>query len=153
MPRRACTLLLALAFAALAQKYDGPRPPKKDVPYLKHATNLIETEVVQARQEGKADDARFVIDGASSPAVTPLAEPIFLMQVEKTVPEQMELYKLESKDGRREMERTRAQAVLLLVTRLTPDGVWKLEVDESLEPGEYALSPRNSNQAFCFEER
>jgi hypothetical protein len=65
----------------------------------------------------------------------------------------MELYKLDSKNGRRELQLKRAHAILLEVTRLTPDGVWKLEVAESLDPGEYSLSPKGSDQAFCFQER
>jgi hypothetical protein len=153
MLRRRLLLLPALCFAALAQKYDGPRPPKKDIPYLKHAMELIPTEAVEARQEGKKDDITFVIDGARSPVATPLAAPIFLMQAEKIVPESIELYKLDSKNGRRELQRKRAHAILLEVTRLTSDGIWKIEVNESLEPGEYSLSPRDSNQAFCFQER
>ena len=156
MPRRVLPLLFALAFAALAQKYDGPRPPKKDTPYLKHAAELIPTEAVEARQEGRKDDITFVIDGASSPVATPLVEPIFIMQAEKMAPESIELYKLDSKNGRRELpagRRKPSHAILLEVTRLTPDGLWKIEVNESLEPGEYSLSPRNSNQAFCFRER
>ena len=32
--------------AVAAEKYTGPRPPKADVPYLLHADNLIETEIV-----------------------------------------------------------------------------------------------------------
>lgn len=151
--RRAPLLLFALAFAALAQKYDGPRPAKKDIPYLLRAAQLIPTEAVTARQEGKKDDVTYVIDGASSPVVTPLAEPIFLMQADKIAPAQMELYKLDSKNGRRELQMKRTHLILLEVTRLTPDGVWKLEVDESLDPGEYSLSPKGSDQAFCFQER
>jgi hypothetical protein len=153
MSRLVLPLLLALACAALAQKYAGPRPPKKDIPYLKHATELIATEAVEARQEGKKDEGALVIDGASSSVVTPLAAPVFIMQAEKIVPESIELYKLDPKGGRRELLRKRAKAILLEVTRLSPDGLWKIEVNESLEPGEYSLSPKNSNQAFCFEER
>src|ERR1039458_4935950 len=48
---------LAAAFAAAAQKYDGPRPPKPDVPYLKHADTLIPTEAVMAKEEKKKDRA------------------------------------------------------------------------------------------------
>ena len=156
MLRRRLPLLLALAFAAQAQKYDGPRPPKKDIPYLKHATDLIPTEAIEAQQEGKKDDITYVIAGASSPVVTPLAAPVFLMQAEKIAPGQIELYKLDSKNGRRELQLARrkpAHAILLEITRLTSDGLWKIEVSESLEPGEYSLSPKNSNQAFCFQER
>jgi hypothetical protein len=56
--RRAPLLLFALAFAALAQKYDGPRPGRKDIPYVLRAAQLIPTEAVTARQEGKKDARR-----------------------------------------------------------------------------------------------
>ena len=38
----------------------------------------------------------------------------------------------------------------MTVTKLTRDGLHKMEVDESLEPGEYSLSPEGSNRVFCF---
>jgi hypothetical protein len=37
------------------------------------------------------------------------------------------------------------------LTRLNTDKLYRLEVEESLEPGEYALSPEGSNQVFCFQ--
>ena len=37
------------------------------------------------------------------------------------------------------------------MTRLTPDAVWKIEVDESLDPGEYALNPAGTERVFCFQ--
>jgi hypothetical protein len=153
MARRILLVLLVVGFAGLAQRYAGPKPAKKDVPYLLQASKLIETEAVEARQEGKKDDVTYAIAGASSPVTTPMAEPIFIMQAEKIAPERFELHKLESKGGRRELQIKRAHAIQLDVTRLSADGLWKLEVDESLEPGEYSLSPKDSNLAFCFEER
>jgi len=156
LSRRVFLILLAPSAALLAQNYDGPRPPKKDIPYIRQASNLIQTEVVQAKPEGKKDDATYVIDGASSSAATPLAEPIFIMQADKIAASDLELYKLESKNGHRELQlggRGKAHSIQLEVSRLTADGLWKLEVDETLDPGEYSLSPRGSNQAFCFEER
>jgi hypothetical protein len=36
------------------------------------------------------------------------------------------------------------------VTRLD-GGLYKIEVDESLEKGEYSLTPEGSNQVFCFQ--
>src|ERR1035441_11125523 len=80
MPSRVLWLGLAAVFAATAQKYDGPRPPKPDVPYLKHGGDLIPTEAVMAKQEKKKDDTTYAIEGANSTAKTPLASPIFLMQ-------------------------------------------------------------------------
>ena len=31
------------------------------------------------------------------------------------------------------------------------DKLYRLEVEESLEPGEYSISPEGSNQVFCFQ--
>ncbi|MEJ7609359.1 MAG: hypothetical protein WKF37_24565 [Bryobacteraceae bacterium] len=69
------TLVLTAAFfaisAAAAEKYNGPRPPKADVPYLLHADNLIETEAGAARQENRKDTQVASLPGTSSPARTP----------------------------------------------------------------------------------
>ena len=155
MPRLLLPLLLLAALAAPAQKYDGPRPPKPDLPYLKHADNLVPTEAVVAKEEGKKGSMTFVIDGANSSAVTPLASPIFLLKADKIVPETLELYRLESKNGRRSVVPTKTPPIRLEATRLTPDMIWKIEVDESLDPGEYSLTVRDdpSNQAWCFQVR
>jgi hypothetical protein len=39
--------------------------------------------------------------------------------------------------------------VFLMVNRLEA-GLFKVEVNEYLENGEYCLSPENSNRVFCF---
>jgi hypothetical protein len=143
-----------VALAATAQKYDGPRPPKPDLPYLKHADNLIPTEAVTAKEEKKKDDTTYVIEGANSPVKTPLASPIFLMQAGTLAPDRLQLFKFEVKDGHRQLflpAKKPPQAILIVVTKISTDGLWKIEVHESLEPGEYSLSPEGSNQAFCFQ--
>jgi hypothetical protein len=147
-------VMTVLGVWAQAQKYDGPRPPKPDLPYLKHASNLVPTEAVTAKQEKKKDDTTYIIDGANSKARTPLATPIFLMQAGSIAPDKLELYKLESKGGHRQIffpAKKPPEAIRIIVTKLTPDGLWKIEVDETLEPGEYTLSPKDSDQAFCFQ--
>ncbi len=154
MLRRIVWLALAVAFAASAQKYDGPAPPKPDLPYLKHGDTLIPTEAVEAKEEKKKDDTNYIIAGANSPVKTPLAAPIFLMKSDKLLPRNLQLFKFESKNGHRELlfpGKKPPQAIRIVVTKLSSDGVWKIEVDESLEPGEYSLSPSDSNQAFCFQ--
>jgi hypothetical protein len=154
MMRRFVWLGFAVALAASAQKYDGPRPPKTDLPYLKHADNLIPTEAATAKEEKKNDDTTYIVEGANSPARTPLAEPIFLMQSGSVAPSHLLLFKLDVKDGRRELfypAKQQPQAIRIVVTRLSADGLWKIEVDESLEPGEYSLSPEGTLRAFCFE--
>ena len=139
----------------LAQNYTGPRPPHADLPYLKHAENLVPTEMLEAKEEkGKKDETTYVIAGAASSARTPLASPILLMQEDKLVAAKLALYKLESRNGRREIALLPEKAA-----QSNPRGthpferckLYRLEVDESLEPGEYALSAEGSNQVFCFQ--
>jgi hypothetical protein len=147
---------LALVFAAAAaDRYDGPRPPKSDLLYLVHADNLVPTEAAEAHQEGKKDETVYTITGASSAARTPLAEPIFLIQADEVVPDRLELYKLDVKSGHREVTTSKkrrggAKALHLTVTKL--DGkLYKVEADELLDDGEYAISGSDSNKAFCFQ--
>ena len=146
--------LAAGAFAA--DTYNGPRPPKPDIPYLLHGDRLIETEIADARQENRKGDTTFVIPGASSPARTPMPEPIFIMESQQISPERMELYKLDVKNGQREVgmggkkRRGGSRPIHVLVTRLG-DRLYRIEADEMLENGEYSLSPSDANRAFCFE--
>ncbi|HTR39836.1 MAG TPA: hypothetical protein VMH80_28380 [Bryobacteraceae bacterium] len=151
------SLKLALAPLAAAvclfaaEKYTGPIPPKPDIPYLLHASNLLETEPAQAH-EGKRDT--FVISGAASPARTPLAEPIFILDARQLSPETIELYRLDLKGGNRELSFTSGRhggRSLHLTVRPLTGHLYRLEADEPLENGEYALSPNGSNQSFCFE--
>jgi hypothetical protein len=143
------------ALTATAQKYTGPLPPQTDLPYLKHAETLVPTEMLEAKEEkGKKDDITYVIPGAASSARTPLASPVFLLQAEKLVAAKLALYKLESRNGRREIvfsPKKQPKAIRVELTRLNTDKLYRLEVEESLEPGEYALTPEGSNQVFCFQ--
>ncbi len=145
----------ALIAAALfgAEKYTGPVPSKPDVLYLLHASTLIETEGADAREEGKNNE-KFVISGAASPARTPLAEPIFLIDARQLSPQSFELYRLDVKGGNREVilgsSRRGARALHLAVRQLSGH-LYRVEVDQPLENGEYVLSPNGDNHAFCFE--
>ena len=154
---RSLILLTIAAAAALAQeKYTGPRPPKPDVLYLVHADNLIPTEVLDAKPDSKKNEVVYTVPGANSPARTPLAEPIFLIDAEKIQPQSLELYRVETRGGKREvsvsLKHTRggSKALRLTVTRL--DGhLYRVEADDQLDNGEYAISPNGSNTVFCFE--
>jgi hypothetical protein len=157
MPRRILLLLLAAAILP-AQKYSGPVPPKKDLPYLKHASNLVPTEFVTAKEDKKNNGSLYTIAEANSSAVTPLASPIFLMQADKIAPEKLSLYKLDSKSGHREIlvnPKKQSPAIRMTADKVSADNIWKLEVEESLEPGEYCLTVDGDagNQAFCFRVR
>ena len=62
---------------------------------------------------------------------------------------------MEVKSGHREvtmaLRRTRGNKPLRLsVTRLDR-GLYRVEVDQEIENGQYAISPNGSNTVFCFE--
>lgn len=151
---RTSFVLCLCAVAALAQtKYSGPRPPKPDLPYLVHADNLVPTEAGEAKANERKDEILYTIPGASSPAKTPLASPILLLAAQKLDPARLQLYKLESKDGQRQIlfrKKKPAQPLRLDVTQLA-EGLYRIEVDESLENGEYSLTPEGSDAVFCFQ--
>jgi len=148
------TTALLFATALFGQKYNGPQPEKPDIPYLVHADNLVATEAGEAKQETRKDEILYVIDGATSPAATPLASPTFLIRAEQLVPDKLEIYKLESKNGRREVlfqrkKKQTARPIHRNVTRVG-DNLYKIDVEQALENGEYSITPSESNQVFCF---
>jgi hypothetical protein len=152
-------LALLLTFAAAipaADDYTGPRPPEADVLYLLHASNLVPTEATQAKRESKKNSDTYWVEGTSSPARTPLAEPIFLIRGVKIKPDDLGLYRFEVKNGRRELTLSQRRGrrdpdiLHLSVTKLDKD-LYRVEADQPLENGEYSLSPEGSDAVFCFE--
>jgi hypothetical protein len=147
-------VVLTPAFAA--DKYTGPRPPKPDLPYLLHADNLLATEPATAKEETRKDALAYVVSGATSSARTPLAEPIFLVQTEKLNPQALGIYKMEIRSGNREVlipqkkMKNPPKPIPLKVTKLD-ERLYRIEVDQPLENGEYTLSPEGANDAFCFQ--
>ncbi len=147
-----------LAPAVQAQEdYTGPVPPKSDVPYLLHASNLLETEIAEAKVlEQKKNETTYALEGESSPVRTPLPEPIFIFKADRIRPETLELYRFEQKDSQRRLKLKNnpggkdAHPLFLTVTHLDGD-LYKIEADEILENGEYSLSPSSGNQVFAFE--
>jgi len=155
-PINALILLVVLCLPGFAaEKYTGPRPPKPDIPYLLHADNLIETEVGSASNDQRKDSTAALIKGANSPVKTPLSEPIFIIRTDRVEADRLEMYRLESKNGSREVVinhkkgKNMSRPVFLSVTRLD-DRLYKIEVDEPLENGEYTLTPQGSDQTFSF---
>jgi hypothetical protein len=93
------------------------------------------------------------MDGAASSAKTPLASPIFIFQADKLNPDKLALYKVEVKNGHREIlfgPKKQPKAIHVEVDRLA-DKLYKIEVSDSLDAGEYVLTPEGSNQVFCFQ--
>lgn len=153
----AVTLGLTGAGTLWAQDYTGPIPPKPDVPYLLHASNLLEPEIAEARvKEEKRDEITFEIAGAHSPARTPLPEPIFIIQADRIRPEALELYRFEEKNSTRELKLKDepgdkdARPMFLTVTQIEGD-LYRIEASETLENGEYSLSPTSGNEVFAFQ--
>jgi len=147
--------LSLLAMVALAQpKYNGPMPPKPDIPYIIHADNLVPTEALEAReQKGKKDQITYIIPGAASSAKTPLASPIFLIQSQDVAADKLQAYKLEVKGGQREISFTKKKQPTSIIVNATPAGsagLYRIEVEQTLQPGEYVLTPEGSNKVFCF---
>jgi hypothetical protein len=147
---RVLASIIIAACAATAQKYDGPKPPKPDLPYLKHANTLLPTEAATAKTEKKKNDTVYTVDGGNSPVKTPLAAPILLFQSGKINPENLELFQMESKGGHREFTmKGSGEPIRIEVTKLG-DTLSKIEPYNGLDPGEYALLVGGSNQLFCF---
>jgi len=146
-----------MASALAAQKYDGPRPPKPDVPYLLHASNLISTDVDDAKEDKRKDGTAYVTPGVAAKAKTPLAEPIFLFETKSIAPERLSLYKLDVKGGSREVfffdnlkkRKDSAKSLRLSAVKVT-QGLYRLEPTEPLANGEYAITPADSNTVFSF---
>ena len=157
MRRSLTTLaLLAAALAAAAEKYDGPRPDKPDIPFLKHASKLIPLELGEMKEEAnKKDETTLAMSGATTPTRTPLAEPIFLFNSERLDPMRLELYKIETKNGRREIKFKKKgsggpRPYKVLVNPLGGK-LFRIDVNETLENGQYCFSPSGDNRVFCFE--
>ncbi len=152
---RRIALLFAVAVCLPAQNYKGPRPEKADLPYLIHADKLVPVETVEAKEVKKKDDVTYSVEGASSSVKTPLAGPAFVFQDGQLSAEKLQLYKFEVKGGRREVMFSHKGKLATRPRRLNVSplggGLYKVEVDESLENGEYGLTPEGSNQVFCFQ--
>jgi hypothetical protein len=153
--RKWLPIFLLCCWPLLADKYTGPRPAKADLPYLMHADDLIPTESAEAKPDEHGNEVNYTIQGANSSARTPLASPAFLLLTDQLQADRLQLFKLATKGGQRTLLFTRkkklvAHSIRLNVTKLD-DNLYKIEVDEILENGEYSLSPADSNQVFCFQ--
>ena len=149
--------LLLLAAALTAQVAPKAIPPKADLPYLQLAEDLIPTESVETQQEAKEKGSKnevttYWVAGEHAPAKTPLASPIFIIKQANLALETLSVYPFEIKTGRREISFSRKKQVTgftITVTKLHED-IYRLEVNESLPAGEYAMTPTDTKQLYCF---
>jgi hypothetical protein len=145
-------LIVFAAANAQGPKYSGPVPPSADLPFLKHASNLLPAEAVEVKEEKRKDETVYVVAGESSPSKTPLGLPVFLLKTEKLDPLKLQMYRLQAAEGHREISasgKKSADPIHVIVTRVA-DGLFRLEVGDSLDNGEYMLSLEGTSQAFCF---
>jgi len=156
MKSRAALAVLVLGLPALAQsKYTGPRPDKADVVYLQHVDKLIETETGQATQSEEKNKTVYRVPGASSPVRTPMAEPILLFKSDRINPDKLTMYRMTVEGGQRVLSfpskpgKDSPKPVYIIVTPLDR-GLFKIEVNEFIDDGEYCLSPEGSNAVYCF---
>jgi hypothetical protein len=161
MQRRALlkAVLAAVATSASAhQKSATPKPPKNDLPYLLEAQKLIPTQALPATRSSSKDDQTITVSGITSPARTPLPEPIFLFSPGQINANQFELLRFQVVNGRRQWTKGKQanpddqepEGILRLTLRPVAEGVIRIEAAEMLNPGEYALIPQGQNTAFCF---
>lgn len=149
---------LLVLLAALAGAQNLPDPPKKDTPYLIHATSLLETETNQATEAADKDEQIFWVPGAASSARTPLGFPEFLFAQQQVDAHSLRLYAFQPVNGRREVLIRKKKKIVVEgyyvdVIPQKSEGLFKLRVDSSLKPGEYCLTPdgeQGSNTVFCF---
>ena len=141
-----------LALSFLVAIAAAQTPPQSDLPYLKHADTLVPTEASAIKSEKDKDDTRYTIDGAASPARTPLSLPILLLKADHVDPLKLQLIHLRTAESRREItasEIKKADVLHVAVTRLD-GGVFRLAVSDSLDSGEYMLVTPGFDRAFCF---
>lgn len=141
--------------AAAQQRYTGGPPPKKNVPFLVQADNLIETEIQKATEQTKKNDTTYTIPGDKSTSRTPLASPMLIIDTDGLDAAKLQLFRLEVKNGHREItfkKKGKGSAMPLNIEVAKVRGnLFQIRVLDSLDPGEYSLSPDGSNDAFCFE--
>lgn len=129
-------------------------PPKQDIPYLIHGSEIRELEQAQARQEETKKQLVFWIPGAAASVKTPLAAPEFLIDSKDIDPRDLRLYGFEVSKGRREILFRKNKKIVAEPFFLQLDGVEarvvRIRTGASLPPGEYTLTPEGSNAVFTF---
>jgi hypothetical protein len=154
---RSFLILGVFAMLLRADSANVPEPPKADLPYLLMAQDLVPTEAFEAKtekvKEGKKDEeTTYWVPGEHSSAKTPLASPIFLMKEDTMAVERLAVYPFEIKNGRREVtfsHKKQLKPYTLTLKKLS-DALYRLEVDQSLPPGEYAITPNGADEVYCF---
>ena len=152
-------MLLVLSALALPGQADRnrlglPNPPKPDVPYLIHGSDIRELEQVDATEEITKNQLRYWIAGPAAAVRTPLAAPEFLFDSAQLDPRNLSLFGFEVKNGRRELLFRKKKKVVAEPYFLNLEGVAgrviRIRINASLAPGEYGITPDGQNIVFTF---
>ncbi len=158
-------LRLAIAFALCALALSGqeegssnrlglPNPPKQDIPYLIHGSEIRELEAAEATPEEAKNQLRYTLAGPAAAVKTPLAAPEFLFDSNDIDPRDLRLFGFEVTKGRRELLYRRKKKVVAEPYFLQIDGiearVVRIRISASLAAGEYGLTPEGRNTVFAF---
>jgi hypothetical protein len=130
-------------------KYTGPTPTKTDALYFDLSGILITVEKGEAVTK---DQSLYTIEGSTSTTKVPGGAPRFMLLSEKILPKRLDLYKVSTREGHREIRidpRNPPKSIPMTVTRFD-DNIYSLQPAEPLEPGEYTVTPKDSNIVFCF---
>ncbi len=146
-----------LAMAIRADAPTVPEPPKTDLPYLLMAQDLVPTDAIDAQQDvrnagKKNEETTYWVAGEHATARTPLASPIFVLKEDSLAVERLSIYPFELRNGRREITFSHKKLLkpFTLTLKKVKDALYRMEVNESMPAGEYALTPSGSNSVFCF---
>ena len=149
---------------------DGPSntaPPRVDAgpdvantPFLRGATGYIPLEREYGMMTrtgggmyGMGGGMIYRIQGMQSPVrVRQSDRLVFVVRSTMGDPRQFQLYRLEPRMGYRQTQPTMGgmPPSLPLSIRKVGDNVYELTPMRQLYPGEYAVSPMNSNESYCF---
>ena len=149
---------------------DGPSntaPPRVDAgpdvantPFLRGATGYIPLEREYGMMTrtgggmyGMGGGMVYRIQGMQSPVrVRQSDRLVFVVRSTMGDPRQFQLYRLEPRMGYRQTQPTMGgmPPSLPLSIRKIGDNVYELTPMRQLYPGEYAVSPMNSNESYCF---
>lgn len=152
-------MLLVLSALALPGQADRnrlglPNPPKPDIPYLIHGSDIRELEQVDAMEELTKNQLRYWIAGPAAAVRTPLAAPEFLFDSAQIDPRNLSLFGFEVKNGRRELLFRKKKKVVAEPYFLNLEGVAgrviRIRINASLAPGEYGITPDGQNIVFTF---
>jgi hypothetical protein len=134
----------------------GPDYP--DAPFLRGSSGYIPLErevATPARSGGMYGMGATVyrVQGARSPVRVRQGDRIvFVVRLSRGDARQFQLFRLDSRMGSRQTQQSMGgtPAALPVTINRVGDAVYEITSARPLGPGEYAVSPANSNESYCF---